>query len=195
MAARTHALDDFLAGVAALRVADVRVFQASFVRDLLFAEVVAEPSHSLGQALTAQGGVARGAAAVLAHGFEQNLPEGRQLGSLDDQLGAGNSSGRALHNAAGNRVDHAFDRGKLVDRLQVNVGELLHNGRGFRTFERERAPTVGFVGQRDVVHDDVFVQPLNELLANHGVRNAEVVVGERVGFELGQDMALRIEQK
>src|SRR5690242_13288445 len=58
MAARTHALHDFLSSVAALGVADVAVFQPCFVRNLSLAEVVAEPRHSLREALAAQCGIA-----------------------------------------------------------------------------------------------------------------------------------------
>src|SRR5258706_187561 len=50
LAARAHALDDFLAGVAAFGVTDVAVLQARLVGDLFFAEVVAEPGDALGEA-------------------------------------------------------------------------------------------------------------------------------------------------
>src|SRR6266704_3920678 len=45
LAARTHALHDFLTRVTALGVADVAVLQSRLVGDLFFAEIVAEPWH------------------------------------------------------------------------------------------------------------------------------------------------------
>src|SRR5258708_155913 len=50
LAARAHALDDFLAGVAAFGVTDVAVLQARLVGGLFFAEVVAEPGDAFGEA-------------------------------------------------------------------------------------------------------------------------------------------------
>src|SRR5258708_37193805 len=47
LAAGAHALDDFLAGVAAFGVADVAVLQTGLVGDLFFAEVVAKPRDAL----------------------------------------------------------------------------------------------------------------------------------------------------
>ncbi len=47
LAAGADAFDDFLAGVAAFGVADVGVFEAGFVGDLFFAEVVAEPGDGV----------------------------------------------------------------------------------------------------------------------------------------------------
>src|SRR6266852_5768075 len=66
LAAGAHALDNFLAGVAAFGVADVSVLQAGFVGDLFFAEVIAEPRHALSEAGGAHGRVSHRAAAVLS---------------------------------------------------------------------------------------------------------------------------------
>ena len=79
--------------------------------------------------------------------------------------------------------------------MQVNSGELFHYCPCLWSFERQRAPAVGLVGERHVVHDDVFVYPLDELLANHGVGNTNMVVGECVGFDLSQDVTLWIEEQ
>src|SRR5215471_19604428 len=115
--------------------------------------------------------------------------------ALDSELGAGHPSRRALHHAAGNLTDSgrrsllrrrrgqtweeaSIDARELLELLQVNSSELLHYGHGLWSFECQGGPALGLVGERDVVHDDVFVHPLDELLANHGVRDAKMVVGE-----------------
>src|SRR5258706_15720729 len=46
VAARTHAFDNLLPGVAALGEADVGVFQRRFVRDLALVEIGAEPGDA-----------------------------------------------------------------------------------------------------------------------------------------------------
>src|SRR5262249_10192798 len=47
LATGAHPLHDLLPGVATLGIADVRVFQPRFMRNLLVAEVVAEPGNAL----------------------------------------------------------------------------------------------------------------------------------------------------
>src|SRR6266705_3681181 len=112
--------------------------------------------------------------------------------AFDNKLGASHASRRALHNAAGNLADRrlrsflgerreaSIDARKLLELLQVNLSELLYYRPGLWSFERQRAPALGLVGERDVVHDDVFVHALDQLLANHGVGDTKMVVGECV---------------
>src|SRR5258708_4691188 len=200
LAAGAHALDDLLAGVAAFGVADVGVLQAGLVRDLFFAEVVAEPRHALSQAGCAQRRVSHGAAAVLPRRFRKNLPKLRQFFALGDELRARDSSRRALdqstRNAAtGNRADSSIVGGKVVKLREVDAGKLLSNRGGLRALQRERAVACCLVGQRYVIHDDVFVEPLDQALANHGVGDAEEPVRKRIRFDLGDDMPLRIQQQ
>src|SRR5712664_32253 len=200
LAAGAHALDDLLAGVAAFGVTDVGVLQAGFVGDLFFAEVIAEPRHALSEAGGAQRPVSHRAAAVLPRRLRKNLPKLRQFFALGDELRARDSSRRALdqstRNAAtGNRANSAIVGGKFVNLREVDAGKLLSNRGGFRTLQRERAVSRRLVGQRDVIHDDVFVEPLDQALANHGVRDAEEPVRKRIRFDLGDDMPLRIQQQ
>src|SRR5260370_17807072 len=49
--------------------------------------------------------------------------------------------------------------------------------------------------QRNVIHDDVFVERLDEGLADHRVRDAEQTVSQAIGFNFSQNVALRIQQK
>ncbi len=51
------------------------------------------------------------------------------------------------------------------------------------------------IGERDVIHDDVFVERFDKLLANHGIRDAKQTFRQRVGFHLREDAALRIKQQ
>src|SRR5260370_5243279 len=112
LAAGAHALDDFLAGVAAFGIADVAVLQTGLVRDLFFAEVTPEPRNALREAGGAQRRVTDRAAAVLARGFRKNLSKGRQVFGFGDEFGAGDSSWRALRDTAGNRADGTIVAGK-----------------------------------------------------------------------------------
>src|SRR5713226_8732008 len=79
LAAGADALDNLLAGVAAFGVADVAVLQAGFVRDLFFAEVIAEPWDALGEPQSAQRCVAHGPATMPSRRFRKNLPKVRQV--------------------------------------------------------------------------------------------------------------------
>ena len=97
LAAGADAFDDFLSGVAALGIADVRVLQACFVRNLFLAEIVAEPGNALFETKCVEGGVTGGTAAVGACGVLQRLPECGCVGTFDEEFTAGNgvSGGRS----------------------------------------------------------------------------------------------------
>src|SRR5258708_17835672 len=96
LAAGAHALDDFLAGVAAFGIADVAVLQTGLVRGLFFAEVLPQPRNALVQAGGAQRRVTDRPPAVLARGFRKDLPKGRQVFGFGDEFGAGDSSSPTL---------------------------------------------------------------------------------------------------
>src|SRR5713226_8628370 len=195
LAAGADALDDLLAGVAALGVADVGVLQAGFVGDLLFAEVVAEPGDALSKAGGAQRGVAHRPAFVPARCVGKNLPKLRQFFALGEELSPGDSSGRALHDAAGHRTDSSAVKGKFFKLRDVNAGNLFDKRGGLRTLQRQRAVAGCLIGEGHVIHDDVFVEPFDQTLANHGEGDAEEPVGERVGFDLRENVPLRIQEQ
>src|SRR6266852_5233020 len=195
LAAGAHALDDLLARVAALGVADVSVLQAGFVGDLLFAEVVAEPRDALSEAGGAQRGVAHRPAFVPARRIGKNLPKLRQFFALGEELSPGDSSGRPLHDAAGHRTDSSTVKGKFFKLRDVNAGNIFVKRGGLRTLQRQRAVAGRLIGEGHVIHDDVFVEPFDQTLANHGVGDAEEPVGERVGFDLRENVPLRIQEQ
>src|SRR6266404_2911172 len=122
--ARSHALHDLLPCVAALRVTDMAVLQSRFVRDLLFAEVVAEPRNALRQPQAAQRSVTHRPAAVFPRSIQQNFPECRKFLALDYELRAGNSARRTLHNPAGNCTDSAVRGRKFAERPDVYAGNF-----------------------------------------------------------------------
>jgi hydroxyacylglutathione hydrolase len=195
LAARTHALDDFLAGVAALGVADVRVLQAGFVRDLLFAEVVAEPRNALLEPRCAKRGIAHRAAACSECLFQQEVPDLRQMWPLEQEFGAGDFSGRPARHGAGERADAGFLHAELGQRVQIDASEIGNQFGCCGAFECERAVALGLVSEGDIVHDDEFVERFDEPLANHRVGDAEERVGQSIGFEFGKDVPLGIEQQ
>jgi hydroxyacylglutathione hydrolase len=195
LSTRAHPLDDFLPGVAALGVADVAVLQSGFVGDLFFAEVIAKPRHALGEPRPAQRRVSHRPAAVLSRRLRKNLPKPRQLSSFHDELRPGHASRRALYDSAGKRTNRAVVGGKVVKLGEVDPGKFLHNCSGLRTFQRQRAVARRLIRQRNVIHDDVFVEPLDQPLANHGVRNAKEPVRKRIRLDLGENVPLRIQQQ
>ena len=158
LAAGAHAFDDFLAGVAALGVADVGILQTRFVGNLLFAEVVAVPGNALLEARGAECLVAGGAAAVFARGFEKNVPERFGVRAIDEEFGAGGAARRTFAEAAGNPLHGDRPRFEFGEIRGIDAGEFFGEQRSFRAFERERREIVRAVGERDVVHDDVFVE-------------------------------------
>src|SRR5262245_38994015 len=117
------------------------------------------------------------------------------MGALDHEFCAGYVAWRALYDATGDCAKCSINRNKFALLRDVHTRDFAHNGGGFWPFESQRAPAFGLVAQCDVVHDDVFVHPRDELLANHGVGDAKVMFGKRVRFELCQDVALRIEEQ
>src|SRR6266404_8881551 len=125
--ARTHAFHDLLACVAALRVTDVAVLQPRLVRDLLFAEFVAEPRNALRQPQTAQRRIAHRATAVFPRGVQQDLPERRKFFTFDYELRSGNSTRRMLHNPAGNCAGSAVRGRKIAERPDVYAGNFTHH--------------------------------------------------------------------
>src|SRR6266446_4734755 len=195
LSARAHPLHDFLSRVAALGIADVAVLQSRLVRNLLFSEVVAKPRRAQRQPLRTQRRVAHRPAPLSSRGFQQNPPKFRELLPVHNELAAGNSSRRAFHDAAGNRSDCAIMRGKFAKRPDVNAGHFTDHCGGLRPFQRQRAVPLRFVRQRHVVHDDVFIQPRDQPLANHGVRHAKEFVRKGVRFDFRKNVPLRIQQQ
>src|SRR6266850_1241843 len=193
--ARTHSFHDLLAGVAALRVVDVAVLQPRFVRDLLFAEVVAEPRNALRQPQSAQRRITHRPAAVFSRHIQQNLPERRKFFALHHELGPGNSARRALHNPAGNCANSAVRGRKFAERSDINAGNFTHHHSGLRPFQRQRAETLRLIRQRHVIHDDEFFQHFHQPFANHGVGHAEQFVRECIRFNLRENVSLRIQKQ
>src|SRR6266403_357591 len=193
--ARTHAFHDLLACVAALRVTDVAVLQPRLVRDLLFAEVVAEPRNALRQPQTAQRRIAHRATAVFPRGVQQDLPERRKFFTFDYELRSGNSTRRTLHNPAGNCAGSAVRGRKLAERPDVYAGNFTHHRSGLRPFQRQRAETPRLIRQRHVIHDDEFIQHFHQPFANHRVGHAKQFLRERVRFNLCENVPLRIQKQ
>src|SRR6266446_586749 len=195
LATGAHTFDNFLAGVAAFRVADVGVLQAGFVRDLLFAVVVGEPGSAKFEPKSAESLIAGGHAAVFARGLEKDLPERFGVGAVNEELGANCAARGALAEAAGNPLhgDEArFEFGKIGG---IDAGEFLGDKRGFRAFYGECGEVGGAVGEGDVIHDDVFVERGDQRFADAGVGEAEEFFGKVVGFDFGEDAALRVEEQ
>src|SRR6266851_5767388 len=195
LATGAHTFDDFLAGVATFGVADVGILQTGFVRDLFFAEVVDEPWDALGKAGGAHRRVSDRPAPVSSRCFGQNLPQSWQVLGFRKEFGARDFSWRALRDTAGNRTDGAIVEVEVIKLGNVDARKLLSNRRGFRALQRQGAEARRLIDQSDVIHDDVFVEPLDQAFANHGVRHAEKPVGKRIRLDLRENMALRIEQQ
>src|SRR2546421_1931135 len=106
--------------------------------DLFFAEVVAEPRDALREAQAAHRGVSHRPAAVPAGRLRKNLPKLWQIFAFRDELGAGDSSRRALDQstgnaATGNRANRSIVGGEVAKLRDVDAGEFSHNSGCFRT--------------------------------------------------------------
>src|SRR5580698_701037 len=122
LAAGADALDDFLAGVAAFRVADVGVFETGFVGDLFIAEVVAEPGNLLFEAEGVEGFVADGAAARGPRFFCDKIPELFDVFAFSADVGGWRIGEGLFYDGAGDRVDVRFDAGEVVERVEIDIG-------------------------------------------------------------------------
>ncbi len=89
LAARAHTLDDLLARVAPLGVADVTIFESGFVRDLPFPEIVTEPGNALLEPNRAKRGVPDGPATRGFRFLLQRLPQRFQLGAFHQKPASG----------------------------------------------------------------------------------------------------------
>src|SRR5215469_3441199 len=195
LAAGAHAFDDFLSGVTAFRVGDVRVLEAGFVWNLFFAEVVAEPRIALFEPDGVQRFVARRCSANRACRIEQGFPEFGYALARRKEFAAGVTAGGATDQKArdpvrGNFAGFAFD-----EVGQLHPSYLLDSVCGAGAFEGQRSIFGREVGQGDIVHDDVFVERGNQPLANHGVRDAKQFLRAGVGFDFRLDMPLRVEKE
>ncbi len=172
----------------------------------------------MSEARGAQGCVAHGPTPLFSHRLRKNLPKGWQVFGFGDEFSARDSARRALHNSARNCIlqDNSpngvvlggaivasglagnglnVDTGEFTQLLQIDASESRHDRSGLRTFQSQGAVARRLISKRHVIHDDVFVEPFDQALANHGVGHAEEPVGKRVRLDLGENVALWIEQQ
>ena len=72
---------------------------------------------------------------------------------------------------------------------------MRDDGGGLGAFEGEGRELVGGVFESDVVHDDEFVEHLNDFFAYGRVSADQELFFERVDFEFGENVALGIEEQ
>jgi len=194
LAARAHALHNLLSGIAALGVADVRMLQSGFVWNLLIAKIVAEPWDALFQSQSTQCLVS----IALPPAFSTSAR------SVSHRRG---KSSRAARNSA-----HAMPPGeRLVSPHEIPVTELSWNDKSlkltrsmdvnFLTRSAACGPSsasvpkrVRFIAERDVIHDDEFVQRRHQPFPDQRVRDAKQALRGRVSFDLGLNSSLRIQK-
>ncbi len=99
VAARAHALHDFLANVAALRMTNVARFERSLVRDVFVVEVVAKPGNAALEAKAIQRCIADRPAAECAHRRQQRRPEAGKMLAQGNQFDAGSAEERLAQGA------------------------------------------------------------------------------------------------
>src|ERR1700733_10866465 len=100
--ARANAFHNFLAGVAALRKADVRCLEPSFMRDHVLVEIVAEPRNLRFEPQSVQRVVADWPAADRANAIKQRIPQRFNTRAFNDALESRHATRRASDNARGN---------------------------------------------------------------------------------------------
>src|SRR5215469_7749270 len=146
LAAGSHTFDNFLTWVTAFRVAEMRRFQASFVRNLLFTEVVSKPRHALHEPKSVEGGVAHRASTRSASPFEKKTPKRLQVGTLNQEVGGDRSSRRSPNDSVGNFADMCVSSNKIGQCVEIDAGELAHERRSCRSLESQSSEVRRLVG-------------------------------------------------
>ena len=163
--------------------------------DMALVEVVAEPGDALFEAQRGESAVAHGPTPEGANLFGQDLPERREVVAHDKEFGAGNSTGGTAGDAAAQRAHRGVDGRKSAERGKIDARELRERFGSLRSFEGQGPEEIDLIGEIHVVHDDVFVERFDKALADHGVGNAEQMVGQSVGLDFREDVPLRIQQE
>ena len=96
---------------------------------------------------------------------------------------------------AGNCVDRDIGECHFREAFDGEAGGLGKDRARFGAFDGERTELVGDVFERDVVHDDEFVESLDGALADGGVGEDEQLIFQRVHFEFSEDVPLRVEEQ
>ncbi len=172
------------------------VLKPGFVGNLFVAEVVAEPGDARFKAEGVQGFVADGAASGGSCFFGEEMPERLEIFSFDADVGGRCVREGLFRDGARDRVDLRIDATEVGECVEIYVRRKFADELScLRTLKRERAVAAGFVGQRYVVHDDELFESFGELRADHRVGDAEKAIGQRLGFNFGEDAALGIEEE
>ena len=127
--------------------------------------------------------------------LQQNFPHRFKTFASDQNIGAWKSAECFSGDRARNRLHFHFRTSNLAQRPQLDSSELTDYLRRARPFERQRSITLRFIRERDVIHNDEFVERLDQSLANHSIRNAEKFGGLSARFDFGEDATLRIQQQ
>jgi hypothetical protein len=173
----------------------VRRFEGGFVGDYRIVKIDGKPRDAGFEAQGVQSLHSDWRAVLSVDGGVQILPEDIELFAGRDNLRAWKAEMRVPDEMAGNCVDCDVGDGHFGKALDGEAGGLGKDRAGLRTFDGERAEFVGGVFERNVVHDDEFVEGLNGALANGGVREDEQLFFERVDFKFREDVALRVEEQ
>jgi len=195
VATGADALHNLLPGVAALRVVDVAVLEACFVRDGPIVEIVAVPRYAGLEAQGIENLVAHRPAAGLVRCRGEHLPKSGDVLARGDELPAGLAEVRNAHDAGVHRAYLHFAVRVHSHRVELQPAHFMHERGSAGSFDGERAEANRGVVERDVVHDDEFVERLESLLPNRTVREQEEAIGQGVSANLGQDVSLRVEQQ
>ncbi len=200
MAAAADALDNLLAGVAAFGEADVSCFEGGFVRDHRVVEIDGEPGDAGFEAKGVERLHADGGAVLRVGGGMEILPDDFELFARGDDFCAGGiavrrAEMRAADQVAGNRVDGDLGESHFGEAVERKAGGLRDDRGGLGAFDGERAELAGGVFEGDVVHDDEFVEDLDDFFADGRVGADEELFFQGIDFELGKDVPLRIEEQ
>ena len=195
LAAGTHALDDFLAGVTALGKTNVRGFERGFVGNYRVVEIGGEPGDAGFEAERVERGHADGSAVHGMNSCVHAVPEEREVFARGDDFGAGAAEVRMADEMASDSVNGNFGIGEFGEAFESEAASLCDDDSGLGAFHGEAAELVGQVFERDVVHYDEFIERGEGALADGSVRADKELFGERVDFEFGEDVPLRIEQE
>src|SRR5271156_2079194 len=93
-----------------------------------------------------------------------------------DDFSAGQTKGGVANQMARDSVNLYFRDGVFGKTFERQATSLRYHGSSARAFEGEAAELFGDVAQRDIVHDDEFIQRRDGAFAHRSVREHQQFV-------------------
>ena len=173
----------------------MRCFERRFVGNYRVVEIVREPRDSGFEAQHVKRSHADTGAVRGVNSGVHTLPKQPEVFARSDDFRAMAAKMSAANKMRGNTVYGNLCVSKFRKTFQREPASLRDDGAGLRSFHRKTAELVREVFERDVIHDDVFIERGESALAHRSVRTHEQFFGERIHLQFSEDVPLRIQQE